>query len=340
VRFAPTPEQAAMADAVRDLLARACAPEVVRAAWDDDGAAAREVLGQLGATGLLALLVDEAHGGLGLDTTTMVPALEQVGYAGAPGPVVDTVTIAAPLLAAAGHPAAEEVLAGGFVVATGLGRLDAPLPHALIADLFLLEHDDGPRVFTRDEVEVEPVAAVDGARRLGRVRPIGTGHQVDGDEGRTATSGAARLETARLGTAAELIGLGQRMLDLTVSYVQQREQFGTPVGVFQAVKHQLADAKKALAFARPAIRRAGYTLAEGWASGPRDVAVAKAVASDAADLTSRVAIQCHGAIGYTVEYDLHLYAKRTWALLADRGDASSHRLLVADQLGLPAGATR
>jgi alkylation response protein AidB-like acyl-CoA dehydrogenase len=330
VRFAPTPEQAAMADAVRDLLARTCPPEVVRAAWDDDGAAAREVLGQLGAAGLLALLVDDAHGGLGLDTTTMVPALEQVGYAGAPGPVVDTVTIAAPLLAAAGHPDAEGILAGGLVVATGLGRAGAPIPHALIADLYLLEHDDGPRVFTRDEVEVEPVAAVDGARRLGRVRPTGTGRRVDGDEGRTAT----------LGTAAELIGLGQRMLDLTVVYVQQREQFGTPVGAFQAVKHQLADAKKALAFARPAVRRAGYTLAEGWASGPRDVAIAKAAASDAADLASRVAIQCHGAIGYTVEYDLHLYAKRTWALLADRGDASSHRLLVADQLGIPAGATR
>jgi alkylation response protein AidB-like acyl-CoA dehydrogenase len=330
VRFAPTPEHAAMAEAVRDLLARACTPEVVRAAWDDEGAAAREVLGQLGDTGLLALLVDEANGGLGLDTTAMVPALEQVGYVGAPGPIVDTVTVAAPLLAAAGHPAAEEVLAGGLVVATGLGRADGPVPHAQIADLFLLDDAAGPHVFTRDEVELEPVAAVDGARRLARVRPVAAGSQVGRDDGRTAT----------LGTAAELVGLGQRMLDLTVAYVQQREQFGSPVGAFQAVKHQLADAKKALAFARPAVRRAGYTLARACESGPRDVAIAKAVASDAADLTARVAIQCHGAIGYTVEYDLHLYAKRTWALLADRGDAASHRLLVADELGIPAGAAR
>jgi alkylation response protein AidB-like acyl-CoA dehydrogenase len=330
VRFAPTLEQAAMADAVRDLLARASTPEVVRAAWDDDGTAARAVLGQLGATGLLALLVDEAHGGLGLDATTMVPALEQVGYAGAPGPVVDTVTLAAPLLAAADHPATEQVLAGERVVATGLGRAGGPVPHAQIADLFLLEHDGAAHVFTRDEVEVEPVAAVDGARRLARVRPVAAGSQLGEGDQRAAT----------LGTAAELVGLGQRMLDLTVAYVQQREQFGSPVGAFQAVKHQLADAKKALAFARPAVRRAGYVLDQGSEHATRDVSIAKAVASDAADLTSRVAIQCHGAIGYTVEYDLHLYAKRTWALLADRGDATSHRLQVADELGIPAGVAR
>lgn len=330
MRFAPTPEHAAMADAVRDLLARASTPDAIRAAWDDDGATAREVLRQLGATGLLSLLVDERHGGLGLDAATMVPALEQVGYAGAPGPIVDTVTVAAPLLAAADHPAADRVLAGEVLVATGLGRADAPIPHARIADLFLLEHEGAARTFARDEVELDEVAAVDGARQLARVRPLGPGHGVDADDGLLAT----------VGTAAELVGLGQRMLDLTVTYVTQREQFGTPIGAFQAVKHQLADAKKALAFARPAVRRAGYTLAAGWDSAARDVAVAKATANDAADLTSRVAIQCHGAIGYTVEYDLHLFAKRTWALLADRGDASAHRLRVADELDIPVGAPR
>jgi alkylation response protein AidB-like acyl-CoA dehydrogenase len=325
VRFAPTDEQAAMAHAVRDVLAAECPPAVVRAGWEDDGTAARELLGRLGDAGLLALLVDEEHGGLGLDAATLAPVLEQVGYAAAPGPVVDTVAVAAPLLAAADHDRSEEVLAGRLLVASGLGRTGRPIPHAQIAELFLLETDEGPRALARNEVEVEPLEAVDGARRLARVRPLGDGVAIGTDDGLAAT----------LGVAAELVGLGQRMLDLTVAYVTQREQFGKPVGAFQAVKHQLADALKAVAFARPAVQRAGATVAAGRDTAARDVAVAKAAAADAADLVSRRAMQCHGAIGYTVEYDLHLYAKRTWALLADRGDAVEHRGRVADHLGIP-----
>ena len=81
-----------------------------------------------------------------------------------------------------------------------------------------------------------------------------------------------------LGAAAQLVGLGQRMLDLTVDYAKQREQFGVPIGSFQAVKHHLADALKELAFARPAVRRAAATME------PRDISMAKAMASDAAAL--------------------------------------------------------
>jgi alkylation response protein AidB-like acyl-CoA dehydrogenase len=326
VRFAPTDEQAAMAHAVRDVLAAECPPTVVRAAWQDDGAAARGLMARLGDAGLLAMLVDEERGGLGLDAATLAPVLEQVGYAAAPGPVTDTVAVAAPLLAAADHPRIEEILAGRLLVASGLGRAGLPVPHAQIAEVFLLDTDEGPRALDRDEVELEPLEAMDGARRLARVRPVEAGVAIGADDGLAAT----------LGVAAELVGLGQRMLDLTVEYVGQREQFGKPVGAFQAVKHQLADALTAVAFARPAVRRAGATLATGWDSAGRDVAIAKATAADAADLVSRRAMQCHGAIGYTVEYDLHLYAKRAWALLADRGDAVEHRGRVADQLGIPA----
>jgi alkylation response protein AidB-like acyl-CoA dehydrogenase len=329
VRFAPTDEQAAMADAVRDVLAAECPPALIRAAWDDDGTAARTLMARLGDTGLLALLVDEERGGLGLDAATLAPVLEQAGYAAAPGPVTDTVAVAAPLLAAARHPRSEDVLAGRLLVASGLGRTGLPVPHAQIAELFLLDTDEGPRALDRDEVELEPLEAVDGARRLARVRPVAAGVAIDADDGLTAT----------LGVAAELVGLGQRMLDLTVEYVGQREQFGKPVGAFQAVKHQLADALMAVSFARPAVRRAGATLSAGWDSAARDVAIAKATAADAADLVSRRAMQCHGAIGYTVEYDLHLYAKRAWALLADRGDAVEQRGRVADDLGIPAAVS-
>jgi alkylation response protein AidB-like acyl-CoA dehydrogenase len=135
-------------------------------------------------------------------------------------------------------------------------------------------------------------------------------------------------ERATLAAAAQLVGLGQRMLDLTVDYVKERKQFGVPVGSFQAVKHQLADALKELAFARPAVWRAARTLT------PRDVSMAKAMASDAASFTGRRALQCHGAIGYTVEYELHRYLKQTWVLARSFGDSAWHRDRIAKELDI------
>jgi alkylation response protein AidB-like acyl-CoA dehydrogenase len=133
-------------------------------------------------------------------------------------------------------------------------------------------------------------------------------------------------DLASLGAAAHLVGLGQRMLDLTVDYAKQREQFGVPIGSFQAVKHHLADALKELAFARPAVWRAGADPT------PVHVSMAKAMASDAASFVARQALQCHGAIGYTVEYELHRFLKQTWALARAHGDAAWHRERIASAL--------
>jgi alkylation response protein AidB-like acyl-CoA dehydrogenase len=121
---------------------------------------------------------------------------------------------------------------------------------------------------------------------------------------------------------------------MTVAYVKDRRQFGVPIGSFQAVKHHLADALKELTFARPAVQRAAWSLANDRPAASRDVSMAKAMASDAASLVARKALQCHGAIGYTVEHDLHLYLKRTWALSRAYGDAPYHRDRVGRAIGL------
>jgi alkylation response protein AidB-like acyl-CoA dehydrogenase len=133
----------------------------------------------------------------------------------------------------------------------------------------------------------------------------------------------AAFDRGVVGTAAQQCGLAQRMLDMTAEYAKERKQFGVPIGSFQAVKHHLADARVALEFARPLVYRAAATL------DPVHASMAKAKADDAALLTARAALQCHGAIGYTTEYDLHLYMKRAWVLARAMGDGRLHRNRVA-----------
>ena len=101
-----------------------------------------------------------------------------------------------------------------------------------------------------------------------------------------------------------------------------------PIGSFQAVKHHLANARLALEIARPLVYRAAWFIAHDDPEREVAVSLAKASASDAATLAARVALQCHGAIGYTTEYDLHLFMKRAWALAATWGDAAWHRARV------------
>ena len=108
-----------------------------------------------------------------------------------------------------------------------------------------------------------------------------------------------------------------------------RHQFGAPIGSFQAIKHKLADVRIALEFAAPLVYRAAYSLTVADPAARTHVAMAKAAAADAATLAARHALQCHGAMGYSFEHDLHLWIKRVWALAAAWGDATWHRELVA-----------
>jgi hypothetical protein len=119
---------------------------------------------------------------------------------------------------------------------------------------------------------------------------------------------------------------------MTAAYVKERRQFGVPVGSFQAVKHHLADALIALEHARPAVYCAAWSIATGQPTLGRDASFAKAYANEAAGVAARVALQCHGAIGYTYEHDLHLWLKRVWSLQHAWGDTAHHRSEVAAAL--------
>ena len=292
MRFAFTEDQLAFRDAVRDLLNSECTPAHLRDAWTNSTGRIPGLWDKLAEMGVVGLLVPEASGGLGLTMVDLVLILEETGRCALPEPIVESAAFGLPFLDRT------DIVVG---VAHSL------VPWADTVDVIITNVGQ----FERDAVELVARPSVDGSRRLFEVR--GTPKHLDGQPLWDAFTRAV------IGTAAQQCGLAQRMLDLTAEYTKERRQFGVPLGSFQAVKHQLANARIALEFARPLVYRAAATLE------PVHAAMAKSKADQAALETARAALQCHGAIGYTTEYDLHLYMKRAWALARSAGDAQFHR---------------
>jgi alkylation response protein AidB-like acyl-CoA dehydrogenase len=312
VFFGLSDDALALRDGLREVLSSACSPAVIRAAGDGDPCEA--LWKTLGSFGLPGLLAPESRGGLGLDELSFVAAVEEAGSHGVPGPLVETL-VSAPLLGLPldGSARITVMRAPGRAV---YGRVST---HAL-------DVADEPTLRELAVAGLDVVETVDRSRQVAEV--AGAGPRLD-----LAPAQLATLQLrGMLGTAAFLLGLARRQLDLTVAYVQDRQQFGVPVGSFQAVKHPIADAVVGTEFAWPAVLRAAYSLSTADPDAALHVSMAKALASDAAYEMSRVCLQAHGAMGYTVEYDLHLFMKRTWALANDWGTAAEHRSVVARAL--------
>ncbi|MGQ0802499.1 MAG: acyl-CoA dehydrogenase family protein [Actinomycetota bacterium] len=301
MRFAFTDEQLAMRDAARDFLEQECPPKVVRDAWTNETGRSG-LWRKLGEIGVLGVLAPEAQGGLGGDFLDLILLLEESGRAALPEPVVEHAAVAVPEL-----DDATDAVTGAVTVTTV-----AYSPQILYADSAdLVLHD---RRFAEPEaLELERVDTVDRSRHVFALSDLKTSIADD------------VAERGVLGTAAQLLGLAQHLLDLAVEYAQQRRQFGVPIGSFQAIKHKLADVRLALEFARPVVYRAAYSVARDDPERSVHVSMAKAYASDAALLSARHALQVHGAIGYSFEHDIHLWMKRAWALAAAWGDTAWHR---------------
>lgn len=314
MRFAFSDDQLAMRDAVRDLLEKECPPAVVRAAWTNpDGRSGRAWIA-LGEMGVLGALVPEASGGLGFTELDVVLLAEEAGRAALPEPFVEHVLVGAALVPS------ESVATGATTVTAG----EVLVPYAAAADLLVVGGDDA-FVVAAEKIDVEARESVDGSRRLGFVDAVPS----DAIRELSAEEHHLAFDRGALGTAAQLVGLGQHLLDETVAYVTERRQFGVQIGSFQALKHKLADVRIALEFARPLVYRAASSLAANDPEASVHVSMAKAQASDAAELAARHALQCHGAIGYSYEHDLHLWMKRVWVLARAWGDAPWHRERVA-----------
>jgi alkylation response protein AidB-like acyl-CoA dehydrogenase len=326
MRLLPDQDALDFAASVRDLLERTADSEALRAAWDSPEGRVPGLWKRLAEVGVTGLTVPEGFGGAAMDLTAAVPVFVEAGRAALPEPLVETMAGAA-LLASSPGPVAEEwlprIATGDAVVA--IGQSHEPLVvGARWADLFLVADSEGIRAHSRDEVEVAAQPALDHGAGFGLVTA-----PFDGGVALADADGFAAFDTAVVAAAAQLVGLAQAMLDMSVRYALQREQFGKPIGSFQAVKHQLADVYVANAFALPVVHRAAWSVAQGLPTRARDASHAKHAATLAAEQAARTALQVHAGIGYTYEHDLHMWMKRTWTVSSQWGDLAFHRGRVA-----------
>jgi alkylation response protein AidB-like acyl-CoA dehydrogenase len=201
--------------------------------------------------------------------------------------------------------------------------------------------DDGVRaiVVPVAAAHTTPVRSLDGSLRFAHVDLDGVRvprDRVLGDEHSPSSAPALRraLEEATVATALEIVGTAQTIFDVTLDYAKQREQFGVPIGSFQAIKHKFADMMVLLERARATGYFAALTIAEDDPRRTTATSVAKAAAGDCQRLLCKEGIQIHGGIGYTWEHDMHLYVKRAKSLEPLFGSSSTHRAHIADLLGV------
>lgn len=332
--FRFTEDQLLLAEGAREFLCAEVGADRIRALWASATGRDEALWAQLAGLGLTGLLVPEAHGGLGLGDIDFLAIAEACGYVALPEPLVDTALIGAALLRDAGN----ETLAATWLprIAEGTARIAVAHPvnplvaDAHVADLLLLAHADAIHAVPRAAVSLTANEGLDPSRRLFRVdwEPADGTVLASGDAARSLLDAA--LNRGALAAAAQALGAAQRLIELSVAYTRDRKQFGQAVGSFQAVQHLMANVAVKLEYAKAPVQRAASEVARGTPRAGVAVSHAKIVACEAAALAARNSIQVHGAMGYTWEVDVHIFAKRAWVLESAWGDRAFHKLRVAD----------
>ena len=368
--FSFTPDQTLLRNSARAFLDEHCKPATVRLLWDDPRGESEGMWKEMAQLGWLGLSLPEEHGGSGLGMVETALLLEELGRAAYPGPYWPTM-LAAAAIAEAGSDAQKQrwlgPIAAGDARAT-IALLDADLdwspdavstradrtpagwtlsglkryvawPHVASVLVAPARTPEGVSLFLVDPAAAgltsSPVPCMDPGTRwatltLDRV-PVGA-------EDRLGTPGAGGpalqrlLRRAGVGAAAEMLGAARRCLDMAVGYAKVREQFGQPIGSFQAIRHKCADMLLEVENSHSAVYYAAWALDAGAEDAETAASIAKAYVGDAARKVCGEAIQVHGGIGFTWEFDLHMYFKRAKALEVQYGDADHHRELVLAQV--------
>ncbi len=312
-------DERALQDGIRDLANGRITMERVRSAADTGGVD-RDLFGELAAAGVLGLTLPEADGGLGLGVTHSVVVFEELGRVLAPGPVIGT------HLAAGGVPGAVD----GTTIVGVVERDRRPgvVEHLEALDSLLVLDDDGVQLVSASEI-----AGVAVERPLDPITPIWEVAELpQGEE----LGGPDLVRTIRMRrdvlVAASHIGSAVGSTDLAVRYAGEREQFGKPIGTFQAVKHLCADMLTRAEVARAAVHSAAVHLDDPSVGDVRRaLAGAALLAEDAAIRNAKACIQVHGGMGFTWEVDAHLHLKRSvaWAAMTAGADEHAERVAAA-----------
>lgn len=316
--FDLTEDQKEIKATAKSLLAARSPWEAVRRAAEGEGYDTA-LWTELGSLGWPGIAVAEEHGGQGLGAVELAVLLEELGYACAATPFLSTAAAAAAIQACG---TAEQqarwlpgLASGEATAGIGTSALCADAVGASV--LVLLDDEGGAAVLDGADADVTPIDAIDQTRVYGSV--AGDGTPLGGDAG-------ARVAAA---VAAEVVGVAQRALDMTLAYVKDRKQFETPVGAFQAVSHRCAQMLFGTETVRSAALYAAWAAdADGDVFGEAAALAAAAAAEHGREVTAS-AIQAHGGIGFTWEADVHWLYKRAQLDAALLGGARRHRATLA-----------
>jgi alkylation response protein AidB-like acyl-CoA dehydrogenase len=359
--FGLSEDQVLFKDSLRRFLDAECPTTRVRTIMEGPDGHDRSLWRSLAEMGVTGLAIPPAHGGSGLELLDLALAAEELGRAATPGPFL-AVSMAATALVESGNAEAQRRwlpgLASGecvltFALGEGIGEWDAArlatrasggkltgekpvVPYAGVADALVVaaQDADGPGLFlvTRDApgLTVSPLAGLDMTRRVGRVVFADT-------PAAKIANGRAAIDRSRdaglVLLAADAYGGARCCLDMTAQYAMTREQFGQVIGAFQGVKHQLADLATDLEPALSLWWYAAHAYDHIQDRAERHAALAKALLTDLYDRAIRTAIELHGGIGFTWEFDLHLWFRRAMFDRAYLGESRYHRARAAALAG-------
>ena len=315
--FALSDDQEQIRRTARELLADRLTPGRVRE-HAEAGRSDAALWSELAGLGWPGIAVAEEHGGQGLGQVELTILCEELGRVLAPVPFLPSV-LAATLIEHAGSERQRARWLGGLATGKLRGAAGGPgvVPGAAEADVVVIVEDGIARA---TEVAGEGVESIDPTRPAARVD--GGGEALPGD-----VTGA--LDRAVVAVAAELVGVCDRALAMTVDYVKERRQFGNPVGAFQAVSHRCAEMLLATEAARAAVAFASWAADADPGRLPEAASMAKASASEAGREVTASAIQAHGGIGFTWEADVHWLYKRAQVDALLLGGAAEHRARLA-----------
>lgn len=364
-------DEAALRDNVRSVLAGICSPSVVRSVYEGDGAPDR-LWAQMVELGWPALAIDERHGGLGLGFVELALVAEELGRAVAPGPLLTTTTQFASAVRELGSNDTAARFLPGVAAGTRTGTLAwaedgrwsveavrttarwdgdrwildgqkcAVMDGASADEVVVIARSDaglGAFVVAGASLDVAPRTTLDPTVPIADVRL----DAVTVDASRVlAEPGAPHVEQglgragqeATVAIAAMTVGACRRIFEVTLDYAKVREQYGRPIGSFQALKHRLVEMYLAVERATALVYFAALTIAEDAPERATAAAAAKTAGGDCQRLLAKEGLQLHGGVGFTWEHDLHFLLKRAKTGDALFGGAVAHRAALAQLLGI------